>query len=113
MRFIILLLSFCAALLGVGCASTRVVVEDSRSPEIRIDRFGDVIFYGDRISPDAVGRAAVSAKLPKENKVRILIPETPDQDVMGRVTGSLILKGYKPIFVTEKKATVDYKTAPK
>ena len=109
MRFFILLPLFCAVLLGAGCATSRVVVEDSRSPEIIIDKFGDVIFYGKRISPDAVGKAAVSAKLPKEDKVRIAIPENPNQDIIGRVAGSLGLKGYMPVFLTERKATVDYK----
>ena len=113
MRFFILLTFFCAALFGAGCATSRVVVEDSRSPEIRIDRFGDVMFYGTRIAPEKVGKAAVSARIPKENKVRVLIPENPDRDVMGKVAGSLHVKGYGTVFITEKKATVDYKTPAK
>ena len=112
MRFLILLTFFCTTLLVAGCATSRVVVEDSRSPEIRIDRLGDVTFYGKRIAPEKVGKAASSAKLSKESKVRVLIPENPDRNVMGRVAGSLHVKGYGTVFVTERKASVDYK-APK
>ena len=112
MRFLILTALFGVVLFGAGCATSRVV-EDSRSPEIVIDKFGGVTFYGKRISPDAVGKAAVSAKLPKTEKVRIAIPETPDQDVIGRVAGSLGVKGYMPVFLTERKASVDYKAPRK
>ena len=117
MRFFILLSFFCAVFLGGGCTTSRVI-EDSRAPkntidrttpEIIIDQFGDITFQGKRVAPEKIVSAVASAKVPKKSKIRILVPENRDLDVMGRVAGRLHLAGYGSVFVTNPKASADLK----
>jgi len=109
MRFFVVLAFFCTVVLGAGCATSRVVVEDSHAPDVIIDRFGDITFQGKRVAPEKIASAVTSAKIPKKHKVRILIPENPDRDVMGKVAGYLHLAGYGTVFVTDRKASIDLK----
>jgi len=118
MRFFMLLAFFCAAFLVTGCSTTRTVVEDSRvpkstidrtAPEVVIDQFGDITFQGKRVAPKKIASAVASAGIPKKSKVRILVPENRDLDVMGRVAGYLHLAGYGSVFLTNPKASADIK----
>ena len=108
MRLFILLACFCAVLLGAGCVTSHVV-EHSRTPEIIIDQFGDITFHGERIRPDQVASAVAAAKLPKSEKVKILVPEERDHVLMRAVTDNLHRAGYRPVFVTNQKAAVNLK----
>jgi len=97
------------AVFGVGCTTSRVV-EDSRTPEIIIDKFGGVTFHGKHVAPDQVAAALASAKVPNTKKVRISVPEQRDHVLMRTVTNSLHRAGYRPIFVTDKITSADLKT---
>jgi len=110
MRFFVLLSFFCAVILGAGCATSRVVVENSRAPDIVIDSFGDVTFQGKRVAPEAVAAALASAKIPKTAKIRILVPHQRDHLLMRTVADNLTGAGYRPpIFATDKTATINLK----
>ena len=112
MRFLILTMLFFAVLFGAGCATTSRVIADTRSPDIVIDRFGDVAFQGRRVSPDEdIAKVVSSAGIPKKTKIRILVPENCDRELMGLISGRLIYKGYSTLFVTNRMATVEDSSA--
>ena len=96
----------CAALLGAGCATSRVV-EDSRSPEIVIDQFGSITFHGKRVTADKIAPAVKSAGIPKTEKIKVLVPEQRDHALMRTVADNLRAAGYGTVFVTNKKASID------
>jgi len=111
MRFFSVLSFFCAVFFCAGCTTSRVI-EDTRTTEIIIDRFGDVTFQGKRVAPDQVAAALASAKVPKAKKIRILVPEQRDHVLMRAITDDLQKAGYGVFFITNRKATSDLTTAP-
>lgn len=113
MRFFIMPVLFSALLLGVGCATSRVV-EDDRSPEIIINRFGEVLFHGKRINPDEIVKAVTSAGIKKTTKIWILIPgkDNCDEALMKNIQGRLAVAGYWTVFVSDRKATATDKKEP-
>jgi len=112
MRLFILMSVCFAVVLGTGCTTSRVV-EDSRAPDIVIDRFGDVTFAGKRVEPDQIAKAVVDAKIPRTHQLRILVPEQRDHLLMRTITDNLRRAGYRMVFVTDKTATLDAKPLKK
>ena len=110
MRFFSVLSFFCAVFFCAGCTTSRVI-EDTRTTEIIIDRFGDVTFQGKRVAPDQVAAALASAKVPKAKKIRILVPQQRDHLLMRTVADNLTDAGYRPpMFATDKITSADLKT---
>ena len=105
MKFHITLAIFCATLLGAGCTTTRI--ENSNSPEITIDKFGAVTFYGKRIAPEDIAEKVADAGIPKKTQIRIAVPTKPDRELMSRIAGTLAVAGYPTLFITEKRATAN------
>ena len=111
MRFLSVLAFWSAVFLGAGCTTSRVV-EDTRTPGIVIDQFGGITFNGKRIEADQVAPAVVSAKIPRTEKIRILVPEQRDYVLMRTITDSLRKVGYMTVFVTDKKVTAGLQPLP-
>ena len=112
MRFFVLAVFFSVALLGAGCATSRVV-EDTRHPEIVIDKFGVVTFQDKHVAPEKIASAVKSAGIPKGQKIRIFVPEARDHLLMRAIADNLMSAGYGTLFITDKKATAGTKTPSK
>jgi hypothetical protein len=110
MRFFIVLVFLSVVIFGAGCTTSRVI-EDTRTPEITINTFGDVMFHGKHIAPEKIASAVKSAGIPKTQKIRILVPSEPDRHLMGRVAGYLHVAGYSTLFVTDRKVSIDIPTS--
>lgn len=88
-----------------GCVSSRVI-EDTRTPELKISESGTVTFHGEQVALGKVARALKSAGVKHDQEVNILVPGMPDKALMGRVAGELRMAGFtRVVFMTSRNVT--------
>jgi len=87
-----------------GCTTSRVI-ENTRVPEITVDESGAVTFNGKRVPPGKIAAALRDEGITHEQEVNILIPDTPDRQLMQSLSAELLRGGYtRTIFVKNRRA---------
>jgi hypothetical protein len=88
-----------------GCTTSRVI-ENTRVPEITVDRAGIITFNGEQLQPSQIAAAVRRAGFTDAQEINILIPDKPDRALMQTITAELVRGGYtRTIFLKNRKAT--------
>ncbi|MBP5511589.1 MAG: hypothetical protein J6Z49_11785 [Kiritimatiellae bacterium] len=98
----ILLVLFMATVWIAGCAST--VVEDTRTPVIEMNRFGDLLFHGEKLEPGRICTTLRRAGVRKGQEINIRIPPKADRRMMGHIAGELNRGGFTRVVFTTNRA---------
>jgi hypothetical protein len=105
MRKIALFALFATLTVWSGCTTSRLI-ENTRIPEISIDRAGIATVNGRQVETGKLAAALKSAGITKAQEINIRIPDMNDRSLMKSLTAELIRGGYtRTIFVTPRKAT--------
>lgn len=88
-----------------GCAVS-TVVEDTRTPVIEMNRFGDLLFHGEKLEPGKICKTLQRAGVRKGQEINIRIPQKADRQAMGHIAGELNKGGFtRIVFTTNRTAS--------
>ena len=104
----ILFFLFSAAVWINGCAVS-TVVEDTRTPVIEMNRFGDLLWHGEKLEPGRICKSLQRAGVRKSQQINIRIPQNADRRAMGHIAGELNRGGFTRIVFTTNRTAASTK----